>query len=110
MSEPDPKMAPADLIAELERSGRMQADTRAELLSQTVLAGRKELPPTVYVGSAEGRAFFRGLNHGRNLVGPIDDAVQEIGKDPASAETRYAALLKKFRPRNRRPDERAPGG
>jgi hypothetical protein len=49
------------------------------------------------VNCAEGTSIFRGLNHSRNLIGPIDSALEKIAADPKKAIETYERKVKEAR-------------
>ncbi len=81
------------------RSQGMTKSLREELFAQRrlVRGSYEEASPTVIVNSAEGTAIFRGLNHSRNLMGPINEALSKIAQAPTEALTEYEAKLRAAR-------------
>lgn len=83
----------------LWRSQGMPDRLSIELFSQQRALGkaREEISPALVVDSAEGTTIFRGLNHSRELLGPIDAALKEIAQDPEKAIATYDTQLRKAR-------------
>jgi hypothetical protein len=83
----------------LSRSQGMSDRLSTELFSQQRALGktREDISPALVVDSAEGTTIFRGLNHSRKLLGPIDDALKEIAEDPRQAAEKYKQQLRKAR-------------
>ncbi|HEY2768719.1 MAG TPA: hypothetical protein VGI76_10695 [Solirubrobacteraceae bacterium] len=83
----------------LTRSRGMPELLHEELFAQRRLVGEgfKDAPPTLVVNCAEGTSIFRGLNHSRNLIGPIDSALAKIAADPQKAIETYERKVKEAR-------------
>jgi hypothetical protein len=83
----------------LWRSQGMSDSLSTELFSQQRTLGktREDISPALVVDSAEGTTIFRGLNHSRKLLGPIDEALKEITRDPEQAISTYDNQLREAR-------------
>ena len=81
----------------LQRSRGMTKELREELFEQERLLGlgrgREEVAPAMFADSAEGSPVFMGLNHTRNLIGPVREAVEKIVQDPDAAAQEYQERL-----------------
>jgi hypothetical protein len=83
----------------LWRSQGMPDRLSIELFSQQRALGnaREDISPALVVDSAEGTTIFRGLNHSRKLLGPIDKALKEIAQNPEQAISTYDNQLREAR-------------
>lgn len=83
----------------LWRSQGMPDRLSIELFSEqrTLGKAREDISPALVVDSAEGTTIFRGLNHSRGLLGPIDAALAETAQDPEKAIATYDDQLRQAR-------------
>lgn len=84
----------------LRRSEGMTEALEEELFQQNrlVFSNRKEeVAPTQFIDSVEAQTVFRGLNHSRGRLAPIQEAAKVISADSKRARGQYEALLRRRR-------------